>query len=129
MPWATPTARDAKGESPNQGRCLCREVRWPTPTASEGTGFMSGNNRDHWRPSLALAARWQTPVASDYKSHSPARHATNTQPLRESAGGALNPAWVEALMGFPPGWTALDGPPLPVRSTRGSRRARPKDGR
>lgn len=37
--------------------------------------------------------------------------------------GRLNPAWVEALMGFPPGWT--DGPQVPANSnTRGNRRAR-----
>jgi hypothetical protein len=45
--------------------------------------------------------------------------------------GSLNPDWVEALMGFSPGWT--DGLPDEAKpSTRGNRRAsrrkRTKDG-
>ncbi len=28
-----------------------------------------------------------------------------------TCGGRLNPAWVEALMGYPPGWTVHAGPP------------------
>lgn len=52
--------------------------------------------------------------------------APNSRPLREQAGTpgiCLNPAWVEQLMGFPPGWTA--GPPAEERpSTPGRRRAR-----
>jgi len=45
----------------------------------------------------------------------------------ESAIGlALNPAWVESLMGFPVGWTSplTDGPSAPVRPKgHGKRRA------
>jgi len=43
--------------------------------------------------------------------------------LREdTGGGSLNPMWVEWLMGFPPGWTALDASetPLSRRSSRSS---------
>jgi len=55
----------------------------------------------------------------------------NSRPLQEvvemyrtGEEGRLNPAWVEMLMGFPPGWTSPDaGPPLQDRSTPGSRRA------
>jgi len=38
------------------------------------------------------AKRWPTPAAQDCY---------------------LNPEWVEMLMGFPAGWTAIDGPPHP----------------
>ncbi len=32
----------------------------------------------------------------------------NTRPLSEEVGGLLNPEWVEWLMGWPLGWTALE---------------------
>lgn len=47
---------------------------------------------------------------------------------RAENGGQINPAWVEILMGFPPGWTEVAGPDGPRdqrnRSTSMSRRAR-----
>lgn len=51
--------------------------------------------------------------------------------LEHQPKGSLNPDWVEALMGFSPGWT--DGLPDEAKpSTRGNRRAsrrkRTKDG-
>jgi hypothetical protein len=78
------------------------EALWPTPTASEGTGYKSGNRRDVWRPGLEQAARgakpkrlWPTPTASNpndgedvahhlaRKRESAARngHGPNTVPL------------------------------------------------
>ena len=41
---------------------------------------------------------------------------------RDSPPGRLSPRWVEALMGFPPGWTSppTDGQPLQDHSTAGS---------
>lgn len=60
------------------------------------------------RPTLGAMARfnlWPTPLASDWKSHSPAKTATNSRPLREQVGeldgGPLNPPWVAWLMGWP----------------------------
>ena len=52
--------------------------RVPTPTASDGTGGCDRNPSRQGAP-----------------------------PLREVAGGPLNPTWVEWLMGCPIGWTAL----------------------
>src|SRR3990167_477186 len=41
--------------------------------------------------------------------------------------GELNPDWVETLMGYPPDWTDISGPPAPARrSSIGNRRARPR---
>ena len=40
--------------------------------------------------------------------------------LRTGERGYLNPGWVESLMGFPPGWTFIDGPPLQDHNTHGS---------
>jgi hypothetical protein len=49
-----------------------------------------------------------TPTARDWRSGkaSEATHAKNSRPLSEQVGGALNPTWVEWLMGFPLEWTA-----------------------
>jgi hypothetical protein len=71
---------------------------WPTPTASRYGSGQNGNPRDgreaykgKGKPSLDTLAR--------------------------RAGGRINPAWEEKLMGFPVGWTELtDGPPDKVRS-------------
>ena len=78
---------------------------WPTPTASEyGTGQNGcpGDGRETFaqkgKPSLSTLARaWDT---------------TSRRCLETTSGGlsgmALNPAFVESLMGFPPGWTEPD---------------------
>ena len=47
-----------------------------------------------------------TPRARDWKWGSPAqRHRRRACPLNDVVGGRLNPAYVEWVMGFPPGWT------------------------
>ena len=97
---------------------------------------MKGNhNKAGLSPSsgdgLSTAVAWPTPCASDWKSRSTSAHLTNSRPLREVApsgkSAPLNPAWVEVLMGFPPGWTELDPEErgrlaAERRSTTGSRR-------
>jgi len=63
---------------------------------------------------------WPTPATRDYKGgHSPENcKAKNRNPMTNSLpdavrattdSKALNPDWVEKLMGVPRGWTALDG--------------------
>ena len=56
-----------------------------------------------------------TPTARDWRSGkaSQATHDKNSRPLSEQIGGQLNPTWVEWLMGFPLGWTALDASETP----------------
>jgi hypothetical protein len=49
---------------------------------------------------------WPTPTARDYRS--PNTDGRFQDQLPNAVGGLLNPAWVELLMGYPPGWTALD---------------------
>lgn len=66
---------------------------------------------------------WPTPVARDcrtIKGAARAPNATGTEPLTVVVGqlenttnGALNPTWVEWLMGFPLGWTDLEGSATP----------------
>jgi len=73
-------------------------------------------NRVHDKfPNLeTMVARslWPTPAARDYKDSAGAksqaeRGRTAGDSLGVSVGGALNPTWVEWLMGFPEGWTDL----------------------
>jgi hypothetical protein len=71
---------------------------------------------------------WATPTARDWRSGkaSPKTLSRNSRPLNEQVEainpGLLNPDWDECLMGFPPGWTDPNGPPLKDHfNTRGSR--------
>lgn len=134
--WRTPQVADWKSSKIQAGQTtnLTHQVfaLWPTPTAIDsGSGRINkslGKNAKE-RPTLALMARkglWPTPAAQDGKNASlPSSQATrDTLPgelLREQEKGYLNPEWVEALMGFPPGWTDIDGPPcLENDSTTGN---------
>jgi hypothetical protein len=50
-----------------------------------------------------------TPTAQDAKNNgAPSQMERNTKPLNAEIGGALNPTWVEWLMGWPLGWTDCD---------------------
>jgi hypothetical protein len=102
---------------------------WPTPQARDGDGRAAqasrvgdpdrhgGYNLDDW------VRKWNTPRSSG-ASLSGGSNSRKTA-IRDGSyiSGSLNPAWVEALMGFPPDWTATAGPPRPARRTRGSRPA------
>jgi hypothetical protein len=63
-----------------------------------------------WQAVLAVAARkWPTPTTQDAKNNgAPSQLERNTAPLNAQVGGALNPTWVEWLMGWPLGWTDCD---------------------
>ena len=99
--WPTPTTSDSKGSrrstartdawSSNEGTTLLDAARlWPTPKSSP-----SG-------PDFARAGRERS--GADDLATAVARHAR----ARGDANAQLNPAWVEWLMGFPPGWTHPD---------------------
>ena len=104
---------------------------WPTPTANSYGNCVGGaaGRVGPVRHSLnTLAQRWATPTARDHRSTraSDATHARNSRPLSEQVGEwdshqapttptdgddgsapvVLSPAFVEALMGLPIGWTA-----------------------
>ena len=118
---------------------------WPTPDAMVAN---DGEDLDNWMARrarvkaqkkngngfgmpLAIAARmWPTPTSRDWKDGS-AQACTNV-PINGllgravhmdgmNANGSLNPAWVEFLMGFETGWTALDASETP--SSRRSRKS------
>lgn len=72
---------------------------WPTPNAEGGTGYMSGSNRDTWRPTLEGMAIGKRPVL-----HS-GRPDPTMPPDGPRSTRVLNPRFVEWLMGWPLGWT------------------------
>lgn len=150
--WPTPRASPNENRqtklTPSQlagthGLSLAASVNhWQTPCAAH----RSGGNRSTYegapfRPALAaevkiagraaaLESAWPTPTARDWKSGSasPETLERNARPLSEvmrtQQPGPLNPAWVEALMGFPLGWTDPGPPAAESPSTPGSPRAR-----
>jgi hypothetical protein len=123
--FKTPTA--APSSHGGGGGELHKQVtRWPMPTA-----------RDHkdgqYNPNVPIngllgRAVWRTPTARDHKGASGVAYklergsavGLNDQ-VKSENGGALNPAWVEWLMGFPPGWTDIG--PQSRKASRASRTA------
>jgi hypothetical protein len=109
---------------------MARHGLWPTPRAHDARADFAKLDRSNTGMSLETAARlWPTPT-----SLSPAKNGNNEagnscglvaikkRILEEDpkATGALNPTWVEWLMGFPLGWT--DCGPSATRSSRKSRK-------
>ena len=89
---------------------------WPTPTANqfecEPEIFLARREREKAKNrngngfglTTAMAVRlWPTPNVQDSKNNG--NGTTDYQQLNKAVGGALNPTWVEWLMGFPLGWT------------------------
>ena len=93
---------------------------WPTPLQSDWKGPNLSQSGSALCNSVATAVAYATPSARDWRDGraSEATHAKNSRPLNEQivameASGdttqptSLNPAWVEWLQGFPPGWTEV----------------------
>jgi len=121
--WPTPTVcgnYNRKGASKTSGDGLATAVAnamWPTPTSSLGTKggrVTPRKSREGGTLIEAVSARtFATPTARNWRSGkaSQATHDRNSRPLSEQVGGLLNPDWVELIMGWLKGWTALQ--PLP----------------
>lgn len=125
--WPTPTAQDANncgGPSQYQRKALslAATVRIPTPTAKDANSSGSRNtasSKAHPGTSLTDWVRqdggkgrmFRTPDAYarggavSPESRKAGGHSVN---LQDQIGGKLNPPWVEWLMGWPIGWTALE---------------------
>jgi len=123
--WQTPKASD--GSKPSGGgrsdSSLPQQVKnWPTPRANdaEKRGEISNDPRNGLP---AAAKNWPSPTARDAKgADAPGRRgapslsqttefgppAPEKNSFAGSRRGLLNPAWVEALMGWPIGFTELD---------------------
>ena len=128
--WPTPNVpnggRQAKGISPT-GKTLDGQKRqvglskavkmveakmWPTPRAADGDKM----NQRYPGGNLTLtgaAKLLPTPNARDWRSGKGREENGHSPQLPEVIGGQLNPAWVEWLMGFPPGWTDLEDSETP----------------
>lgn len=62
------------------------------------------------RDMVAFPDLYPTPQAQDARHGAPTEWEQSNQVqahLHNVVGGKLNPTWVEALMGFPPGWTEV----------------------
>jgi hypothetical protein len=116
--WPTPTVcgnYNRKGASKTSGDGLATAVKkWPTPQASDNRPRATANSTARRiaigkQVSLEAAVKfWPTPTAHNAKEGAfPAEYTRNTPTLAAQAGGALNPKWVEWLMGWPLGWTDL----------------------
>ena len=125
----TPEASNTKAVALRSAGRSPRNFLVPIPTPRPCSGLRSsGANRAEI---LRAVHRWPTPVARDYKGQgmSVARRATRPPDNLCSAvkisdgSGALNPTWVEWLMGFPAEWTALD-----ASATPSSRKSRKRSG-
>ena len=114
--WPTPNATDGSKAPKYFARgnpSLPQAVKlWPTPRSHEAGDWQRDNKgRKLKRITLTGAAKmYPTPTVSDATggpaySRPPSREGSPT--LKESTPGALNPTWVEWLMGFPLGWTDL----------------------
>jgi len=94
---------------------------WPTPRSSERAAKMTMENvlnrvqKSGYHSNLeeAVALKmWPTPTANEDAAGTPngkmQRMLGNHPEVRNTGQGSLNPDWVEALMGYPKGWTSLD---------------------
>jgi DNA (cytosine-5)-methyltransferase 1 len=126
--WPTPTTTDAKSSARHgymitgqQGTTLLdavrlwpREFRWPTPRARDGAGWDTKPRKGGTGVDLEYVARlWPTHTGDQLPEQvlkmappSPPDPTTPTDGEPTSSDTrVLNPRFVEALMGFPLGWT------------------------
>lgn len=132
--WQTPVADDAiertvgKWNSRGEPKLSAEVKLWPTPTASladKGGRITPRKSREGGTLIEAVSSRmWPTPCASASASASASKGSSIATLTRKSGksrvndridhavmasdGGQLNPEWVEWLMGWPIGHTALE---------------------
>lgn len=119
QPWALPIAESASGswDGPQT------DGTWPTPTKSERSGRQTPGSHlslmkavKGWKKD-GSREMWPTPTRRDWKggrkpetlaaSGRGATNSLNDALTCQGEHGALNPTWVEWLMGFPTGHTDL----------------------
>jgi len=132
--WATATAGDAKGRAYQyDGKDKERRARtltlvgqmrlWPTPNVAYGGRTMAA--ADILAKGKTVKGKRQVGLENLAKLFpTPDAHCGKGGAENQRKGqlnGALNPEWVEWLMGYPAGWTALEASAMP--SSRKSRRS------
>lgn len=113
----TPTAyKNGKKYQVDLGQAVKRGLL-PTPKATDGSkgsrtaaGALKELERGKNKDLGMVAALWPTPTAS---TGGPEPEGKTGRKLVTKVGGALNPQWVEWLMGFPVGWTDLEASETP----------------
>jgi len=79
---------------------------WPTPKASAAGPDFAAVDRGKSISLQTAVAIFPTPTAQNASNNgSASQYRRNSLPLDAVIGGALNPTWVEWLMGWPLGWT------------------------
>jgi hypothetical protein len=141
--WTTPCADDTgarKKKYQQGGTPLSMQATWQTPTTQDGNGRDRHNQRDGsvTLSLLGQAKTWATPNAPEGAHGGPNRRigskgapglsmqviASHRDRKESTDGMVLNPPFVEALMGFPDGWTVCDA--LATPSSPSKRRGRGK---
>jgi len=128
--WPTPQAHDATpGNASRVGRYGTEHggrnlndwvAMWPTPRSGQGMVSQlrtpeaiekAGGHKSRLEDAVAM---WPTPASRDYRSPSLKvgtedyfRAPTAGLPLNDAVGGALNPPFVEWLLGIPKDWTKV----------------------
>lgn len=107
--WPTPTtdsATDRKSKYAQGGLPLALAVKmFPTPTVC-GNYNRKGASKTSGDGLATIVKMYPTPTTQDASNNGGAsQYQRNSLPLNAVVGGALNPTWVEWLMGFPLGWT------------------------
>ena len=103
--WLTPSATQINERSEESMRKR-KEYR----TSIGRTTVTPGNLAEQVQYGKPVTNMVPTPTARDYKDSGPNvnyEKARKKRRLAGSAGGSLNPTWVEWLMGYPKGWTDL----------------------
>jgi len=107
-----------RGYNHNLSEAVAYSRKWPTPQARDYAGS-SGRSRKGEEFDLPTAVKkWSTPQASDNRDRGnlgsgaiQRRQEKGKQIMLSQSvsdiSGALNPLWVEWLMGWPLGWTDL----------------------
>lgn len=129
--WPTPQAHDVRERGNTEAdhhyypHDLANAVQmWPTPSAADGDRQSLTYPGNHNPTLLGAVQNWRTPQSRNWKGQTSLKWASRTTgdmtpSLAGQVGGQLNPTWVEWLMGYPLGWTALEDSATP--SSRKSR--------
>ena len=113
--YLPPVDRDESGRSktPAAARCVSYSRLPPVaepgvPADERGSAYRRGpystESGRHAGTTLTDATVGARGPLADSSPNTPGNLPASSSP---AAGGYLNPAWVEALMGAPPGWTEL----------------------
>jgi len=103
-PWPTPQTRDFRhGSSPDSDRMQRK--------AAQGWSENLNDAVLPWATPTASAAKGSGPYGSKSHQHDTLKGNLKAQVIMADSSGQLNPGWELQLMGFPPGWLNLTGPP------------------